>query len=138
MVTASMQSVRSPVTVAACVLALAVAACSTQQPTAGSPTLAGAPRLRVAQAAEEAGDFGFAEQMYAAASQASPADTAVQLRYADVLVRNGKLAEAKQVLADHLTLVGDPAQLRAGLGSVYVLSGEPDRALAEFDAVLRV
>ena len=61
-----------------------------------SPHSAASLRVRVAQAAEESGDFGLAEEMYAAASTAAPADAAVQLGYADVLVRRAKIAQARE------------------------------------------
>jgi Flp pilus assembly protein TadD len=114
---------------------LALAACAHQQQQ-DQPGLTGEPRLHLAQAAEESGDFALAEQMYAAASSAAPADAAVQLGYADVLVRRGKLAQARNLLTQHLGTVSEPQRLRDGLGSIDVVSGDPAHAIAEFDAGL--
>lgn len=115
---------------------LALAACGHQQQQQPELALNGEPRLRVAQAAEELGDFALAEEMYAAASSAAPTDAAVQLRYAEILVRRGKVAQARDLLTRHLATVRDPQQLRDGLGSIYVVSGDPARAVGEFDAGL--
>jgi Flp pilus assembly protein TadD len=96
----------------------------------------GEPRLRVAQAAEESGDYLLAESIYAGASSGAPTDAAVQLRYADALVRVGKISEARDVLFRHLKTVTDPKQLHGGLGAIYVLLGEPAQAIPEFDAAI--
>jgi Flp pilus assembly protein TadD len=124
-----------PAWLASLAVALPLAACGLH-PADPASALGGEPRLRLAQAAEESGDAGLAEEMYAAAAAAAPTDATVQLRYADVLVRRGRIAQARALLTKHLNTVSDPQQLRAGLASLYVLTGEPARAIAEFDAVL--
>jgi Flp pilus assembly protein TadD len=129
-----MKILRDGIKLAAVIVPLSVAACAPSAPPA--PTLAGEPRLRLGQAAEESGDLGMAENMYAAASAAAPKDASIQLRYADVLVRSGKVGEAREVLARHLDTVSDQQQLRDGLGSIDVLAGEPARAIGEFDTGL--
>jgi Flp pilus assembly protein TadD len=80
--------------------------------------------------------MGMAEQLYAQASAAAPADAAAQLRYADILMRRGRTNEARDLLSKHMQTVSDSLELRDGLGSIYVLTGDPSRAITEFDAVL--
>ncbi|HTI81062.1 MAG TPA: tetratricopeptide repeat protein [Acetobacteraceae bacterium] len=98
--------------------------------------VAGEAGQRVAQAAEESGDLALAEQLYAQASAAAPSDAAVQLRYADILMRRGRINEARDLLSKRLQTVSDPLELHDGLGSVYVLTGDPIHAVTEFDLVL--
>lgn len=117
-------------------LSFTVSACSQSNSERGPTQLTGEAGQRVAQAAEESGDFGLAEQLYAQASAAAPNDSAAQLRYASVLVRRGRTNEARDLLSRHLQTVSDPLALHDGLGSIYVLTGEPARAIAEFDLVL--
>ena len=119
-------------------LSLAVTACTQPRGEGAAPaSVSGEAGLRVAQAAEESGDMGLAEQMYSQASAAAPSDAAAQLRYADVLMRRGRINEARELLSSHMKTVSDPLQLHDGLGSIYVLTGDPARAITEFDAVLR-
>jgi Flp pilus assembly protein TadD len=113
---------------------LVVGACShREQP---EPKLGGESRLRVAQAAEASGDFALAESMYAAAAAAAPKDAAVQLGFADVLVRRGRIGEARAFLARGMKTVSDTEQLRGGLAALYLLEGQPASAIDEFDKVL--
>jgi Flp pilus assembly protein TadD len=95
-----------------------------------------ASRLRVAQAAEASGDDSLAESVYANVAAAEPANTEAQLHYADVLMRQSKISQARDVLAKHMATVSHPEQLRGGLGAIYLLQGEPAKAIVEFDAVL--
>ena len=117
-------------------LLLAVAACTQPRGDGGTSSLSGESTQRVAQAAVESGDLAMAEQLYAQASAASPSDAAAQLRYADILMRRGRTNEARELLRTHLQTVSDPLQLHDGLGSIYVLTGDPAHAIPEFDAVL--
>ena len=93
------------------------------------------PYLGVAQAAVESGDYAMAESIFARASVASPTDGGLQLRYADVLVRESKISQARDVLTQHLSTVSDPQLLHGALGAVYVLQGEPAQAITEFNAL---
>lgn len=101
-----------------------------------SPKFGSEARLRVAQAAEESGDYALAESMYASAAKAAPTDASLQLRYADVLVRRGDVEQAKSWLIRHLNTVTDQSELRRALGAVYVMGGEPQNAIVEFDKIL--
>jgi Flp pilus assembly protein TadD len=99
-------------------------------------TLAGEARVRVGDAAETSGDTALAASMYAQASSESPHDAAIQLRYANALMSAGQITQARDVLLKHIPLVSQPLELRRGLGSLYVLEGQPSSALVELDAVL--
>jgi Flp pilus assembly protein TadD len=96
--------------------------------------VAGLPSVRVAEAAVSSGDLQLAESIYAKASAAAPSDAAMQVRYADALIRGKKIAQARGVLVSHLNTVRDPGLLRGPLGIVYIMQGEPAAALKELDA----
>jgi Flp pilus assembly protein TadD len=117
-------------------LTVALAACSQARGDAVPVELGATAGEHVAQAAAESGDFSLAVQIYAQAAMANPADTAAQLRYADALARGGDMAAARDLLKSRLATVSDPLQLRDGLGSIYVVTGQPALAVAEYDAVL--
>ena len=74
--------------------------------------------------------------MYAQASAEEPTDASVQLRYADVLLRQGKITEARDLLLRHISTVSDPRKLQAGLAAIYVLTGDAASALAEYEKLL--
>jgi Flp pilus assembly protein TadD len=74
--------------------------------------------------------------MYAQASAEDPTDASVQLRYADVLLRQGRVDEARDLLLRHIRTVSDPRQLQSGLAAIYVLTGDAASALAEYDKLL--
>jgi Flp pilus assembly protein TadD len=76
--------------------------------------------------------------MYAEASAEDPTDASAQLRYADVLLRQGKVNEARDLLLRHIRTVSDPRQLQSGLAAIYVLTGDAASALAEYDKLLAV
>ena len=59
-------------------------------------------RLQVAEAADAAGNSELAIAMYTAAAESKPANIAVQMRCADALARSGKIAQARQFLAERL------------------------------------
>ena len=117
-------------------LTLLLAACSQSRGDAPPPNLDGAVGQNVAQAAVQSGDLALAAQIYARAAAANPGDAAAQLRYADVLARGGDIAAARELLKSRLATVSDPQQLRNGLGSIYVVTGQPALAITEYDAVL--
>jgi Flp pilus assembly protein TadD len=117
-------------------LTVTLAACSQARSDAVPAELGATAGEHVAQAAAESGDFSLAAQIYARAAAANPADTAAQLRYADALARGGDMAAARDLLKSRLATVSDPVQLRDGLGSIYVVTGQPALAIAEYDAVL--
>lgn len=127
----------SPYGISLSVVALCVvlSACATKSGSDG-PTLTGEARLRVAQAAEESGDYSLADSMYAEAATEDPDDASAQLHYADVLLRQGKVNEARDLLLHHMGSVSDPRQLQAGLAAIYVLSGDAARAVVEYDKLL--
>jgi len=100
------------------------------------PTLAGQARVRVGDAAQTSGDPVLAASMYAQASSEAPHDAAIQLRYANALMGAGQITQARDLLIKHIPLVSQPLELRRGLGSLYVLEGQPSSALLELDAVL--
>jgi Flp pilus assembly protein TadD len=118
------------------VVPLGLAGCTALSGQASRQSLGSESRWRLAQAAEESGDFALAEEILAAASVAGPANAAVQLRYADVLVRRGKIRQADDLLLRHIATVSDTQALRAGLAAVHVLEGAPARAIAAFDSLL--
>lgn len=118
--------------------ALALSACAANAPNvADMYHLNSVSRLRLAQAAEKSGDFNLAEAMYKAASKAAPRDAKVQLSYAALLLRLGKVHQAREELERHLQTVYEPELLQGGLGAIYVLEGNPAQAIREFDAVLK-
>jgi Flp pilus assembly protein TadD len=132
----SMSPFRCPAKATVILLTLALGACSQSRGDAPPPNLDGAAGQNVAQAAEQSGDLALAAQIYAQAAAANPGDATAQLRYADVLARGGDIAAARDLLKSRLATVSDPLQLRNGLGSIYVVTGQPALAITEYDAVL--
>ena len=117
-------------------LTLLLAACSQSRGDAVPAALSGDAGQHVAQAAVQSGDLALAAQVYGQESAANPGDAAAQLRYADALARGGDFAAARDLLESRLATVSDPVQLRNGLGSIYVVTGQPALAITEYDAVL--
>jgi Flp pilus assembly protein TadD len=74
--------------------------------------------------------------MYAAASADAPANNEFRLRYADMLLRAGKIGPARDLLTRGLATASDPMEIRRGLGAIHVLSGQSGQAIAELDMVL--
>jgi Flp pilus assembly protein TadD len=102
------------------------------------PTLSAEARLRVAEAADAAGDTDLALTMYAAAAANDPSNINVQIRAADALARAGKIEQARQILADRLrTGRREPALMRA-LALIDLVAGQPAQALAGFKDVLAI
>lgn len=123
---------------AAVVVCCGISACATQHASQDGPTLSSEARARVAEAAEDAGDLSLADTMYAQASAEDPTDASVQLRYANVLLRQGQVDQARDLLLRHIRTVSDPGQLQSGLAAIYVLTGNAASALAEYNKLLAV
>jgi Flp pilus assembly protein TadD len=100
-----------------------------------APTVKTGDHLGVAQAAEESGDYGMAETIYARAASAAPSDASLQLRYADMLIKQGKISQARDLLAQHVKTVSDAQSLHGALGMLDVLQGQPAQAMVEFDSM---
>jgi Flp pilus assembly protein TadD len=103
---------------------------------AKSNQMSAVAREHVAAAAEASGDTALALSMYAAAAEEAPRDAAAQLRYADILMRNGKVPEARKQLAGAIAGSNDPTAIRLGLGALDVLCDQPADGIAAFDGVL--
>lgn len=110
-----------------------LAACATTGP---GPTLGSQARLRVAQAAEQSGDYSLASSMYAEAAAEDPTNASAQLHYADALLREGKIDQARQLLTSHMHSVSDRRELQAGLAAMDILTGEPASALTQYNELL--
>jgi Flp pilus assembly protein TadD len=93
-------------------------------------------RLRIAAAAEASGDTELAASMSAAAAEEAPSNTQAQLNYAGLLLRAGKVGPAKDLLIRRLATSSDPVEIRQALAQIYLLSGQPENAIAELDKVL--
>jgi Flp pilus assembly protein TadD len=120
-------------TAAACCL---LAGCSIFRGDNKEKSLTAESRLDVAAAAEESGDKQTAASMYFAAAAQAPSDSAIQLRCAEGLARNGKMDDAEVLLARRLkTAPGDGNVLRT-LGAVQVMAGKPALALQTLSQVL--
>lgn len=127
-----MTKIAHPHRLACLLLAVAAAGCAN---VATNP-LTQPAQTHLAQAALEAGDTAAAESLFAAAANAAQWDAAKQLQYADVLVRRGKIKQARELLTSRMGTVTDKAQLGDGLGAIDVLSGAPSQAIVEFDQQL--
>src|SRR4051812_2691485 len=87
-----------PLSVVACV---GLANCSSIH-SQRQPNLTIESRLQVAEAADAAGNSDLAISMYTAAAASEPSNISLQLRCADVLARNGKVVQARQILTERL------------------------------------
>jgi Flp pilus assembly protein TadD len=115
----------------------ALAAC-TSSDAERQPTLTADARLQVAAAADASGDSELAISMYTAAAASEPSNITLQLRCADALARDGKVAQARQLLTERLrTNRGQPDLIRA-LALIDLMAGQPAQAIAGFDRVLAV
>jgi Flp pilus assembly protein TadD len=93
-------------------------------------------RLRVADAAETSGDHSLALSMYSAAADNAPNNTALQLRCAIGLARNGKPGAAKELLIARLKAHPNDSDLLRGLAAIYVVQGQPSPAIGKLDEAL--
>ena len=115
---------------------LVLAACSQSRGDAVPADLSDHAGQHIAQAAEESGDLPLAGQLYAQAA-ANPTNAAAQFHYADALVRGGDdVGAARDLLEGPLATVSDSLPPRDGLGSIFVVTGQPALTLTEYDAVL--
>jgi Flp pilus assembly protein TadD len=116
---------------------LLLGACT--MPSAPRPSdLTADARLRVAEAADAAGDDNLAMSMYVTAAEKAPADIAVQLRAADALARSGYLGQAIELLTKRLKAQPGQPDLTRALANIYIISDEPRLGLATLDKVLAV
>jgi len=105
-----------------------------QQETIRNPDTAS--RLRVAAAAEAAGQQDVALSMLGAAAAAAPSNLEVQARHAASLGRAGMMEEAEQVLTSALQRSSRDPSLILALGQLRVRMGASAEALTLFDQVL--
>jgi Flp pilus assembly protein TadD len=123
----------TPVRFAPLLAAVALAACAT---TEGVRDPDVASRMRVASAAEAAGQMDVALNMYGAAAAGDPNNADAQVRFAAALRRAGNHAQAEQVLAAALERRPNDRTILLTLGRVRLQRGQPGEALAMFDRVL--
>jgi Flp pilus assembly protein TadD len=93
-------------------------------------------RLQVADAAAASGDHDLALSMYQQAADSAPNDTALQLRCATGLARNGKTGAAKDLLIARLKAHPHDSDLLRGLAAIYVVTGLPSPAINELNQAL--
>jgi Flp pilus assembly protein TadD len=113
-----------------------LAGCSAKPGAGPEQSLTASSRLDVALAAEESGDKQTAASMYLAAAGEAQGDTAIQLRCAEGLARNGKLEEADTILARRLRSAPRDVDLLGTLGAVQVMEGKPSEAIQTLSGVL--
>jgi len=116
---------------------LLVAAC-TMNPKLEHPDFTADARLRVAEAADAAGDDNLAVTMYVTAAERAPADTTLQLRAADALARNGKVAQATDLLVERLREHPGQPDLARTLAIIYIMSDQPSLGIAKLDQLLAI
>jgi Flp pilus assembly protein TadD len=100
------------------------------------PTLTTEARLQVAEAADASGDRELAISMYTAAAASEPTNIALQLRCADALARNGKVAQARQLLTERLRTNSSQPDLIRALALIDLVAGQPAQAIAGLDQAL--
>jgi Flp pilus assembly protein TadD len=100
------------------------------------PALSTEARLQVAEAADASGDSDLAISMYTAAAASEPSNISLQLRCADVLVRHGKIEQARQVLTERLRSAPRQPDLIRGLALIELVAGQPAQAIAGLDQIL--
>jgi Flp pilus assembly protein TadD len=90
----------------------------------------------VAAEAEASGDSELAISMYTEAAASEPGNIDLQLRFADALVRGGKIDQARQLLTTRIrTNPGEPEVTRA-LALIDLVGGDPAQAIVGLDRVL--
>jgi Flp pilus assembly protein TadD len=112
-----------------------LAACASREGQAPS-SVGPESRLRVAEAAEAAGERDMAVSMYMDAANAAPADDATVIKAAQGLARNGSPQSAIALLARRLKAEPGNTGLLRTLGGIQVLSGDPESAEQTLSAVL--
>lgn len=96
-----------------------------------------ATRLRVAEAAENSGNWDMAASLYLAAATAEPGRADIQARLASALARGGNLPRAEEVLNRALERHPNDAALNIQLGRLRLRTGAAEQALTVFDRVLQ-
>ncbi len=93
-------------------------------------------RLRLAEAAEAGGDQSLAARLYGNVHLAPGSSVDLQLKVADGLARNGRIAGAEEVLKQALQANPTQPDLLRALALVHIVSGRPELALGELDRAL--
>lgn len=93
--------------------------------------------MQVAAAAESAGDSDLAVSMYTAAAASEPDNVGLQLQSADGLARNGRIVEARQLLAERLRANRGQPDLMRALALVDLVADRPAQAINELDHILK-
>ena len=118
--------------VRAAALCCVVAACQTSP----ADEIAPDARLRVAFAAENSGNVGFARSMYAAAAAEGAGDRTIGLRAAAGLARSGGPADAMAVLDGLTRSWPKDLEARRMLGTLQIMNGLPGEAHRSFSTIL--
>jgi len=121
-----------PVRFAPLLAAVTLAACASD----GVRDPDAASRMRVASAAEAAGQMDVALNMFGAAAARDPDNAEAQVRFAAALRRAGNHAQAEQVLAAAIERRPNDRTILLALGRVRLQRGQVGEALATFDRVL--
>jgi Flp pilus assembly protein TadD len=74
--------------------------------------------------------------MYQEAADSAPNDTALQMRCATGLARNGRTGAARDLLIARLKTHPNDSDLLRGLAAIYVVTGLPNPAISKLDAAL--
>lgn len=115
---------------------LLLAGCTARPPAPDDTDAISAPgKLRLAEAAEAAGNSDMALSMFAAAASSPPDDPVIQARAAEGLMRGGKRQQARDLLLARLAAHPDSIPLRRTLAAVDITMGQPAAALAELDKI---
>lgn len=123
--------------IVAAVAVMALAACASNSANQdGIRNTDAASRVRVAMAAEAAGQPDVAVSMFAAAASTAPDEPEVQARYAAALSRNGQAQEAEQVIARGLERRPRDPRMLLAMGQMRARAGLAAEAIAAFDQVL--
>ena len=101
-------------------------------------TMTADARLQVAEAADAAGNTDLAAMLYTQAAADQTSNIALQLRCADALARDGKVAQAREMLTARLRATASQPDLLRALALINLVSGELEQAMAVFDQLLLV
>lgn len=100
------------------------------------PELSGDARLRVAEAADAAGNRDLAISMYMEAASTAPSNAKLVLRCAYALARDGRPKQARQILAERLHATPAEPDLLRAMALIDLVSGQSMQAIAELDQLL--
>ncbi len=120
----------------AALLLLGACAGAPQGPGGAAGGDAAAAQLRVAAAAERAGQSDVALSVYAAAAEANPGHAEIAERHATLLLGLGAPGEARAALAEARRRNPGHAGLARLEGRILLETGEASQALALFDQIL--